>query len=68
MIYIYIYQQGAIIFFSYKITIATLQPLSRTPNFNFVCLLLESEFGDPVFLIKLKLMQLNSELLRFIFL
>ena len=60
---IYIYQQGAIIFFSYKITIATLQPLSRTPNFNFVCLLLESEFGDPVFFL-----QLNCELLRFIFL
>ena len=54
-IYIYIYQQGAIIFFSYKITIATLQPLSRTPNFNFVCLLLESEFGDPVFFFAIKL-------------
>lgn len=61
---IYIYQQGAIIFFSYKITIATLQPLSRTPNFNFVCLLLESELGDPVFFF----LQLNCELLRFIFL
>lgn len=59
---IYIYQQGAIIFFSYKITIATLQPLSRTPNFNFVCLLLGGEFGDPFFL------QLNCELLRLIFL
>lgn len=52
---IYIYQQGAIIFLSYKITIATLQPLSGTPNFNFVCLLLESEFGDPVFFFAIKL-------------
>ena len=52
---IYIYQQGAIIFFSYKITIATLQPLSGTPNFNFVCLLLGGEFGDPVFFFAIKL-------------
>ena len=43
------------IFFTYNVTIATLQPLRNTLNFSFMCQKLKNEFSDPrFFIIKLK--------------
>ena len=40
-------QQFAINFLTYKVTIATVQPLRNTLNFGFMCLQLKNESGDP---------------------
>ena len=44
-------QQDAVVFVTYKVTMATVKPCKNTLYFGFTCSYLKNELGDPIFLL-----------------